>query len=275
MAIEEHCEDEASLRPLLALAALLNAESAPSPQDALPALGHWLYFHPSTRQSELREDGHPRATSLLPSDLPPRRMWAGSRIRFLSPISVGCQMQRRTVLKGVVNKAGRSGPLVFVALQHILTVGDVPALIEDQDIVYREAAVIASDPAEAPKSDVGRSDSSREVILETTALFRYSALTYNAHRIHYDRDYATKVEFYDGLVVQGPFLATLLIDHFRRQEPDLPINHFSFRARRPVFAERPIHLCLRRHRDGALLWAETEGAVAVTASVNAASEAGG
>jgi 3-methylfumaryl-CoA hydratase len=105
-------------------------------------------------------------------------------------------------------------------------------------------------------------------------LFRYSALTYNAHRIHYDRDYATNVEGYAGLVVQGPFLATLLIDHFRRHAPDIAITYFSFRARRPVFADRPFLLCLRFQANGALLWAEAEGGVAFTASVNGDPEAG-
>jgi len=201
-------------------------------------------------------------------------MWAGGRIRFLSPIPVGSQIRRQTSLKSIESKTGRSGPLVFVCLHHVLSVGNSPAVIEEQDVVYREAAIIASEPPNSGQDAFGAADSIREVTLDTTALFRYSALTYNAHRIHYDRDYAMTVEFYPGLVVPGPFLATLLIDHFRRQNPDIAITEFSFRARRPVFANRPVRLCLRRQENGVLLWAETDGAVAFTASVNPVGRAG-
>jgi 3-methylfumaryl-CoA hydratase len=256
------------------LAALLDHETSPEDVRSVPPLGHWLYFHPLARQGELRADGHPRTSALLPADLPPRRMWAGGRIRFLSPIPVGSQIRRHTVLKSIESKAGRSGPLVFVSLHHVLSVGNAPALIEDQDIVYREAATIAAEPPNSRPDEFGPADSVREVTLDTTALFRYSALTYNAHRIHYDREYAMTVEFYPGLVVQGPFLATLLIDHFRRQNPDIAITEFSFRARRPVFANRPVRLCLRRQENGPLLWAETDGAIAFTASVNPAAKTG-
>jgi 3-methylfumaryl-CoA hydratase len=162
--------------------------------------------------------------------------------------------------------------LVFTELQHVLSVENTPALIERQDIVYREAATDPS-PSNVEESRAGQADSIREMVLDATALFRFSALTYNAHRIHYDRDYATKVEGYAGLVVQGPFLAVLLIDHLQRCAPDIVVSDFSFRARTPVFAERPLLLCSRRHRSGALLWVESEGGVSFTASVNAPPEA--
>jgi 3-methylfumaryl-CoA hydratase len=275
MAAEHDREEQATLGPILKLSELLDHETPPQDGCSVPPLGHWLYFHPQARQGELRADGHPRHIALLPADLPPRRMWAGGRIRFLSPIQVGDQIRRRTALQSITSKAGRSGPLVFVALQHILSVGRSAALIEDQDIVYREAEAVAgaSMPRNSSESEFRIADSIREVLLDITALFRYSALTYNAHRIHYDRDYAMTVEGYSGLVVQGPFLATLLIDHFRRQNPHIAITEFSFRARRPVFAERPLLLCLRRHENGALLWVEADGAIAFTASVNSDPEA--
>jgi 3-methylfumaryl-CoA hydratase len=272
MAAEDNREEQASLIPLLELAALLDHSPTLSEIFSVPPLGHWLYFRPHAKQSDLRADGHPRGSSLLPFDLPPRRMWAGGQISFLSPIPVGSRIRRRSVVKSVSHKAGRSGPLVFTELQHVLSVENTPALIERQDIVYREAATDPS-PSNVEESRAGQADSIREMVLDATALFRFSALTYNAHRIHYDRDYATKVEGYAGLVVQGPFLAVLLIDHLQRCAPDIVVSDFSFRARTPVFAERPLLLCSRRHRSGALLWVESEGGVSFTASVNAPPEA--
>jgi 3-methylfumaryl-CoA hydratase len=269
MANEDHREEPASLVPLLELAALLDHVRPPWDIAFVPPLGHWLYFHPEARQSELSADGHPHPTSPLPADLPPRRMWAGGRLRFLAPIPVGTSVQRRSVLGSVTRKSGRSGPLVFVELRHYLSVGGTDVVIEQQDIVYREAVSVAASPASAIDGDFDSADFVRELTLDPTALFRYSALTYNAHRIHYDRDYATRVEFYPGLVVQGPFLATLLVDHFHRNCPAAPITSFAFRARRPAFADRPLQLCLRQGEEGTHLWARTADGIVFTAEINA------
>lgn len=268
MANEDHREEPASLVPLLELAALLDHERPPWDIAAVPPLGHWLYFHPQARQIDLAADGHPHPTAPLPADLPPRRMWAGGRLRFLAPIPVGASLERRSQLASVTRKSGRSGPLVFVELEHHLSLGGIDVVIEQQDLVYREAVSAAPSPAAVIEGDFDSADFVRDLTLDPTALFRYSALTYNAHRIHYDKDYATMVEFYPGLVVQGPFLATLLVDHFHRHCPSVAITSFAFRARRPAFADRPLQLCLRRRDEGTLLWARTADGVVFTAEIN-------
>jgi len=245
----------ATAAPLIGLAALLDQDVAPP--TTVPPLGHWLYFLPDARQSAIGEDGHARRDDggLLPPVPLPRRMWAGGRVEFLAPIAVGAALTRVTTIAAIRAKRGASGDLLFVTLQHDITADGVPAIREEQDLVYRAPASTAA-PA-APPTPVAPepADAVRRVTPDPVLLFRYSALTFNAHRIHYDRDYARHVEGYPGLVVHGPLIATLLLDHARRTLPDLMPARFSFRAEAPLIDGAPFDLCLAREGSGARLWA--------------------
>ncbi len=209
----------------------------------LPPLWHWLYFQPLHQQSELGPDGHPRRGGFLPPVPLPRRMWAGGRLVFHRPLRVGDAVTRTSTIEDVVTKEGRSGALVFVTVRHeVHREGENdPALVEHQDIVYRAAK--RPDEVEPPPTpaDTGAAWQ-RRIVADDVLLFRYSALTFNAHRIHYDRRYVTEVEGYPGLVVHGPLLATLLLDLLRRHAPDADVAGFRFRAVRPTFDLHPFQV---------------------------------
>ncbi|MBU6445609.1 MAG: MaoC family dehydratase N-terminal domain-containing protein [Alphaproteobacteria bacterium] len=262
----ERAEDRATPSPLAGLAALLDHREPPWRVGELPPLAHWLYFLPRAPQSELDADGHPQRGGFLPPVDLPQRMYAGARISFHAPIAVDAKMERVSTIAEVAEKCGASGRMVFVTVRHEILAAGAPALTEEQDVVYREAGSGA-----AAAEIEGRSpDSVRRIVPDPVLLFRFSALTFNAHRIHYDRDYATAVEGYPGLVVQGPLIATLLLDHFLRAHPGAAVRRFSFRARRPLFETAPFELCLRHQPGGAGLWArDGAGAAAMTAEVEA------
>jgi 3-methylfumaryl-CoA hydratase len=251
--------DIATAAPLVGLAALLDHDAAPP--AIVPPLGHWLYFLPDAPQSAIGADGHPRRDErgLLPPVPLPRRMWAGGRVEFLAPIAVGAALTRVTTIAAIRAKQGASGDLLFVTLQHDIAADGVPAIREEQDLVYRAAATASTAPSTPPPAEPEPADAVRRVTADPVLLFRYSALTFNAHRIHYDRDYARDVEGYAGLVVHGPLIATLLIDHARREMPTLAPRHFSFRAEAPLIDGAPFDLCLTREGSGARLWARDAG----------------
>jgi 3-methylfumaryl-CoA hydratase len=187
-------------------------------------------------------------------------MWAGGRIDFLRPIPFGAEMTRRSTIADIADKSGASGPLTFVVVRHDVSVGGEVAIREERDIVYREAAKPgARAPTRHSSSPAEDPDFSRTVSAGPTELFRYSALTFNAHRIHYDRDYATGVEGYPGLVVHGPLIATLLVDTLLRWKPAAPLDRLTCRARSPLFDGRPFGLFARGAAEGAILWAQTPG----------------
>lgn len=251
-------EDVATAAPLAGLAALLDHDVPPRTAGTVPPLGHWLYFLPTARQSAIGEDGHPRrdGQGLLPPVPLPRRMWAGSRIEFLAPIAIGAALTRVTTIEAIKPKRGASGDLLFVTLRHDIAANGVPAIREEQDIVFREPAPASPAPrAPTPVAPAEPADAVRSVLPDPVLLFRYSALTFNAHRIHYDRDYARGVEGYAGLVVHGPLIATLLIDHALRAAPDIVPRRFAFRAEAPLIDGAPFDLCLARDGDAARLWA--------------------
>ncbi len=252
-------EDVATAAPLVGLAALLDHD--PAPPATVPPLGHWLYFLPDTRQSAIGDDGHPRRDEggLLPPVSLPRRMWARGRVEFLAPIAVGAKLTRVTTIAAIRAKRGASGDLLFVTLQHEIAADGDPAIREEQDLVYRAAATASTAPSTPPPAEPEPADAVRRVTADPVLLFRYSALTFNAHRIHYDRDYARDVEGYAGLVVHGPLIATLLIDHARREMPTLAPRNFNFRAEAPLIDGAPFDLCLTREGNGARLWARDAG----------------
>jgi 3-methylfumaryl-CoA hydratase len=232
-------DDIVTPAPVKALSATLDRDDAPpATGDALPPLWHWLYFLPSDRQRDIGPDGHPRRGGFLPPVELPRRMWAGGRFEFLHPVRIGDAVRRTSRIADISSKQGKTGPLVFVKVRHEIAPGGTVAITEEHDIVYREApqpGAAAEPPPRAPEG----AQFSREIAPDPVLLFRYSALTFNGHRIHYDRSYVTEVEGYPGLIVHGPLIATLLVDLLRRERPDARIATFSFRAVSPLFDIAP------------------------------------
>ncbi|HEY2561570.1 MAG TPA: MaoC family dehydratase N-terminal domain-containing protein, partial [Caldimonas sp.] len=199
--------DTISAAPLAGLSATLDRDDpAPANGTAVPPLWHWLYFLPAQRQSELGPDGHPRRGGFLPPVALPRRMWAGGRLRFERPLRVGEVATRDSRIADIATKDARSGPLVFVTVHHEISTPHGVALREEHDIVYRglpAPGAAPATPAEAPRDETF----ARTIVPDDVLLFRYSALTFNGHRIHYDRRYVTEVEGYPGLIVHGPLIA--------------------------------------------------------------------
>jgi 3-methylfumaryl-CoA hydratase len=247
----ESANDVAAPGQRAGLAALLDHEAPPWKEGELPPLAHWLYFLGHARQSELGEDGHPKRGGFLPPVPLPRRMWAGGRVTFHAPIAVGAAIERRSTIKDVTAKTGATGEMVFVTVNHEIFSHNGLAIGEEQDIVFRGMPKAPPPPG---KPDARTSQATRRIVPDPKLLFRFSALTFNAHRIHYDRDYARDVEAYPGLVVQGPLTAMLLMDHYLRAHPAARISSFSFRALRPLFDNAPFDLC----RTGNDLWTLNE-----------------
>ena len=273
----ETMSDVITAAPLRALSATLDRDD-PVPEDgsAVPALWHWLYFLPHARQSEIGPDGHPRRGGFLPPVPLPRRMWAGGRLRWEAgnPLRVGQQVQRVSTIRSVQHKTGRSGELLFVLVEHRFLNHDGLALVEEHDIVYR-AAARPGDPVPPPQQPplAGQAAWSRTIVPDDILLFRYSALTFNGHRIHYDRQYVTQVEGYPGLIVHGPLIATLLLDLLRRQLPGARVVAFDFKALRPTFDLHPFSVHGKPREDGRTidLWAQDhEGLLTMQATATVA-----
>jgi 3-methylfumaryl-CoA hydratase len=220
-------------------------------------LWHWLYFLPLHRASEIGADGHAKRGGFLPPVPLPRRMWAGSQFQFRTPMRVGDAVERTSTIADVTVKDGRTGQLVFVKVRHELRCNGAaePAIVEFHDIVYREAKK-PTDVEPAPLAAPAAATWQRELVPDDVLLFRYSALTFNGHRIHYDRRYVTEVEGYPGLVVHGPLIATLLMDLLRRQVPDAEVDTFRFKAVRPTFDGRPLKVSGAREGNALKLWAQ-------------------
>jgi 3-methylfumaryl-CoA hydratase len=271
---EEVAEDLITPVPVAALAATLDRDDPkPQPGDELPPLWHWLYFLPIVRQSELAPDGHPKRGGFLPPVSLPRRMWAGARFEFHRPLRIGESIIRKSTIADVSMKEGRSGPLIFVLVRHDIAGPAGRALVEEHDIVYRPepGPDDKGQPprAAAPTGPVWRRDINPNGVM----LFRYSALIFVAHRIHYDRRYATEVEGYPGLVVHGPLIATLLADLLRRNS-NAALKSFRFRAVSPLFDTAPFSVCGTPEPNGrASLWAQSvEGHLAMKADAVMKSE---
>ena len=226
----------------------LGREPSIQPGSELPPFFHQLYFWSPHLPGDLGRDGHPKVgLGLIPDMGLPRRMWAGGRLQFQRPLIAGVEAERRSVRENAAQKTGRSGPLAFVTLRHEVWQQGTLCLTEWQDLVYREDP---SPGSNAPQRPMARTDEMdrREVAFDTTLLFRYSALTCNGHRIHYDTDYARNVEGYEGLVVHGPLLAQLLM--YYATELIGPLDGFSFRASSPLMHLETATLC----RNGQALW---------------------
>lgn len=241
------------LRIQLLAATLDRIGVAPWASDSLPPLAHWTCFLPDLATTDLAIDGHAKrtASSFLPADNElPRRMWAGSRVEFLSSVPLGAVITRRSTIKAVQPKAGRSGPLLFATVLHEIALADgTPAIREEQDIVYRPESQAAATSQRPDHIEYLPETAVRQITPDSRLLFRYSALTFNGHRIHYDADYVREVEGYPGIIVHGPLVATLLLDTLLRAQPKRAVTSFAFRGLSPAFANEPLALCLSGSDD--------------------------
>jgi len=232
--------------------------------DPLPALHHWLQFWEARAPADTGPDGHPRRGGFLPPVALPRRMWAGGRLVFRAPLLLGEPVRRVSVIRSITAKSGRSGELVFVTVAHALHGEQGLAIEEEQDIVYRGEA-----GGGAPAPEAGTPAPAETLRPDPVLLFRYSALTMNGHRIHYDLPYATGIEGYAGLVVQGPLQATLLAALAGR-ELGRPLRTFGFRGLAPAFADHDLHLHAERTDTGLALWTSQNGMRSMSAQAEAA-----
>ena len=249
----ETVEDTITTAPVAGLAATFDRAC---PDRELPSLWHWAYFTPKPPAHLIGPDGHPKRGDFLPPIALPRRMWAGGRTWFDAPLLIGDTVSRRSTIKRIDTKQGRSGTLIFVTLSHDISTPRGVALREEHDLVFRDNPK-PDDPPPTPGPAPTNPDFSREIAPDPVLLFRYSALTFNSHRIHYDRPYATGVEGYPGLVVHGPLIATLLLDLIRRERPEAVVKEFDFKAVSPLFDTDSFVICGRIETDGSVcLWAQ-------------------
>lgn len=247
-----------------ALSVALGGQGGRQVGEPLPLLHHWLYFWDVKAPADLGTDGHPAKGGFLPPVPLPRRMWAGGRLSFHRPLSLGDTVTKTSTIEAITEKSGRSGTLVFVTVRHDLDAGDGIAVSEVQDLVYREpAAATLPAPVGAPAPDTPWGET---VDPNPTLLFRYSALTMNGHRIHYDRPYAVAEESYPALVVHGPLQATLLIALAARNLSE-PITGFQFRGQQPAFDGTALHVCGQPTADGADVWTQQGEAKNMVATV--------
>jgi len=240
-------------------ATLFQDVGEPKTGDAAPFTVHWCLAQPVFPMSMLGPDGHPTRGGFLPPVPLPRRMWAGGQIEFLQPLRVGDESTRTSRIADVQVKAGSTGALCFVSVEHTVTSPRGIAIRERQDIVYRE--VTSSAPAAAKAAPPPPQAQHREThVSDPVLLFRYSALTFNGHRIHYDRDYVTKVEGYPGLIFHGPLQAALIIEMAAKLRSGKPPKRFSYRGVQPLFEGSEFSINANETDAGMELWtANAEG----------------
>ncbi|SHI14998.1 FAS1-like dehydratase domain-containing protein [Pollutimonas bauzanensis] len=254
----EACDDTVDIGHIEKVALSLDAE-APRAGGELPLLWHWALFVKGAPYGQLGDDGHPQRGGFLPAADNRNRMWAGGRLEFRHPLRVGTPGKRASTIAAVKEKEGRSGKLLFVTVKHEYSQDGVSCIAEEQDIVYREP----SPPKLEGSTPAPRAQWSETVAPSSVMLFRYSAVTFNGHRIHYDEPYVTQTEGYPGLVVHGPLIATLMCRAFSRAHPDKAVTSFSYRGLRPLIAPRPFQVAGALADDhGAQLWAEQDGMLA-------------
>lgn len=263
---QETHQDVISLATARAMAATLDWAEQPRAGEELAKAWHWLHFLTTARQSKIGRDGHPERGGFLPPVPLPRRMWASGKADFHSPLRIGDSVRKVSTVKSVSHKQGGTGNLVFVVVEHDIYSGDTLAISDTQNLVYREDPDPNAPPPK-PMAPPATAAFSREVNPDPVLLFRFSALTFNGHRIHYDRDYAVNEEGYPGLVVQGPLSAILLLDLVRTELPGVEIEHYDYRAVRPLIDGNPFQIQGCRSEDGLSLWVvDHEGAMTMQAN---------
>ncbi|MFC7396087.1 MaoC family dehydratase N-terminal domain-containing protein [Chelatococcus sp. GCM10030263] len=229
---------------------------APLPGQAVPRLIHLCLAQPAAAAHLLGPDGHPRRGGFLPPVPLPRRMWAGGSFVFHDDLKVGQAVKRTSTIENVVLKEGRTGRLCFVTVKHVIEADGAAVVEERQDIVYRDVEAPGDTPAAPPQSEIG--EVTRPMRAEAPLLFRYSALTFNGHRIHYDRRYSTEVEGYPGLIVHGPLQAALLCD-FAGELRGKPPTRFEFRGFSPLFDIDAFSLHATEAEGSLRLWTAKNG----------------
>ncbi|WP_310738638.1 FAS1-like dehydratase domain-containing protein [Ideonella alba] len=259
-------EDVAALTPARLMAATVDdTPRALQPGDALPPLWHWLYFLEGLPRAQLGPDGHPARGGFLPPVPLPNRMWAGGRVQWLAPLPLGAALVRLSSVQSVEVKQGRSGPLVFVTVLHALQADGQPCLREEHDIVFKGRSL----PAAAATPELPAAVLREPWTPDSTQLFRYSALTFNGHRIHYDADYCRSVEGYDAPVVHGPLIATRLAGLAQRCL-GAPLTRFEYRARQPVTLGHGLELvAAAQDGNGLALWAAIDEGAGVAMQARA------
>lgn len=230
-------------------------ETAPSTGDALPLLWHWAYFQEAVPASSVGPDGHAKTGKFLPEVHDRVRMWAGGRLSFIKPLLVGVPAERVSTIEKISEKNGRSGSLLFVTVKHEYRQSGSVVMTEEQDIVYREPSV----SRRALTADDLDAEWNEAVEVDPVMLFRYSAVTFNGHRIHYDWRYVTETEGYPGLVIHGPLTATLVLRAFTRAKPDATVRSFSFKGVQPLIQGDDLRVKGRIDSAGqATVWASSE-----------------
>jgi 3-methylfumaryl-CoA hydratase len=222
----------------------------PKAGDAAPFTTHWCLAQPVFPMSQLGPDGHPTRGGFLPPVPLPRRMWAGGELQFLDTLRVGDEPKRSSRISDVTMKTGSTGTLCFVSVEHEVTTPRGTAIRERQDIVYREMSSTPQAPAASPPAAQHRETHMADPVL----LFRYSALTFNGHRIHYDRDYVTKVEGYPGLIFHGPLQATFIVELAAKLHNGKPPKKFSYRGLQPLFEGSEFSINANKNDNGMELW---------------------
>jgi len=266
--------DEITAFPLNALAATLDRDDPPAVVGTpVPPLWHWLYFLRTHRPARMRRDGHPQGGDFMPPIALPRRVWAGSKFRWSAdnPLRVGDKASRISRISAITPKSGSSGELVFVTVDHEFHNAAGLAFTNEHYSAFRGEAKPEKAAASAHIAAATDAIWHRELVPDSILLFRYSALMFNAHRIHYDWPYATCEEGYPAPLVQGPLIATLLVDLLHRNAPRAVLRGLEFKAVRPSFVDRPLHLRGQPDGDKIRLWAaDDQGRLTMSASADIA-----
>ena len=242
----------------------------PAAGGPLPLPWHWIFFRPKADTAVLSVDGHEPRGDFIPPFPHARRMWAGSRVEVHADgLRVGDEIERKTTITRIETKQGRSGELVFLTLQHAYYAGGKYRLLDTQEIVYRHGdTAVSATPVRPMQSaeplDLHNADAVETVRFDNTLLFRYSALSFNSHRIHYDLDYARVTENYAGIVVHGPLIVTRLLMFFYQQYPQQPVVSFTHRSMKPLIANEPCRLVSVLHGPEYRLFAINESDVVLT-----------
>ncbi len=247
-----------------AFAATLDTAIPVTPGSPAPQGAHWLLAPPRAPMGEVGVDGHPKRGGFLPPVDLPRRMWAASEVRFLAPLRIGEAVERVSRVASVETKTGASGPLVFVGVDREYRADGELRIAERQTIVYRDLQPYVRPPAS--EEAAAPADFERRLVPDPVMLFRYSAITFNGHRIHYDQPYATRVELYPGIVVQAPLTATLCLDLAARSLGTNRLATFAFRGLSPAFANEEMRLAVSRSGDDLAFVASAEGRLVAKAS---------
>lgn len=266
----ERVTDTLDLRQARLMQLTLDRPATLGAGDPLPPFWHYLYFNPQILASDLGPDGHEQLGRFIPNFGLPRRMWAGGRVTMDAPLRLGETVEKVSTIRAIDEKTGRSGRLVFVTVDHDFSVNGEHRMRETQNIVYREPQWPGAtpSPSQAAPTDT---EFSRVVTPNQVMLFRYSALIFYGHRIHYDADYTRQVEGYPGLLVHGPLTATLLVDLGLAHLAGRRLAAFDIRAVQPLFAPTPFTVEGRKTKTGATLWARApDGSTAMTVTLHAA-----